>query len=100
TITFLTLFGTIFLLTQYFQAVLGYSAMKAGAVLIPQALMMMILAPIAPRWAHKFGSKYVVAAGMAVVALTLVLMTTFETTSSTRHVIAVTILLGIGMAHV
>ena len=30
TLTFLALFGTIFLLTQYMQLVLGYSTLKAG----------------------------------------------------------------------
>ena len=43
TLVFLALFGTLFLLTQYLQSVLGYSTVKAGAVLIPQAVTMMIL---------------------------------------------------------
>lgn len=100
TITFLTLFGTIFLLTQYFQSVLGYSTMKAGAVLIPQAVLMMIFAPLSTRWVHRYGNKLVVVFGMLVVTVTLLLMTTFHTDSSTLHVVAVTALLGLGMAHV
>ena len=36
-LVFLALFGTIFLLTQYLQSVLGYSTLKAGAILIPQS---------------------------------------------------------------
>ena len=100
TITFLTLFGTIFLLTQYFQSVLGYSTLKAGAMLIPQAILMMIFAPLSTRWVHRFGNKVVVVFGMLVVTGTLLLMTTFQTNSSALHVIAVTSLLGLGMAHV
>jgi EmrB/QacA subfamily drug resistance transporter len=100
TITFLTLFGTIFLLTQYFQAVLGYSTLKAGAMLIPQALLMMVFAPLSTRWVHRFGNKVIVVFGMLVVAATLLLMLTFATNSSTLHVIVVTSLLGLGMAHV
>ena len=38
TLVFLALFGTLFLLTQYLQSVLGYSTVKAGAVLLPQAV--------------------------------------------------------------
>src|SRR3954465_3031007 len=34
TLVFLSLFGTLFLLTQYLQSVLGYSTVKAGAVLL------------------------------------------------------------------
>jgi EmrB/QacA subfamily drug resistance transporter len=100
TVTFLTMFGTIFLLTQYFQSVLGYSTIKAGAVLIPQAVFMMVLAPLSPRWVHRFGNKAVVVAGMVVAVATLLLMTTFDTDSSTMHVISVTALLGIGLAHI
>ena len=37
TLSFFALFGTIFLLTQYLQSVLGYSHGEAGAVLLPQA---------------------------------------------------------------
>ena len=49
TLVFLALFGTLFLLTQYLQSVLGYSTVKAGAVLLPQAVMMMIFAPLSQR---------------------------------------------------
>ena len=45
TLTFFTLFGTLFLMTQYLQVVLGFSALKAGLVLGPQAVMMLIFAP-------------------------------------------------------
>lgn len=100
TITFLTLFGTIFLLTQYFQAVLGYSTMKAGAMLIPQALLMMIFAPMSTRWVQRFGTKRVVVFGMIVVVVTLLAMTTFQTNSSTLHVICIAALLGLGVSHV
>ena len=45
TLTFFALFGSIFLLTQYLQSVLGFSTVKAGAVLVPQAAVIMVLAP-------------------------------------------------------
>jgi EmrB/QacA subfamily drug resistance transporter len=100
TITFLTLFGTIFLLTQYFQSVLGYSTMKAGAMLVPQAILMMFFAPLSTRWVHRFGNKLVVVFGMLVVTGTLLAMSSFQTNSSVFHVIAITSFLGFGMAHV
>jgi EmrB/QacA subfamily drug resistance transporter len=100
TVTFLTLFGTIFLLTQYFQSVLGYSTIKAGVMLIPQAALMMIFAPLSPRWVHRFGNTVVVVAGMAVAVVTLLLMTTFDADSSTLHVVVVTALLGLAISHI
>ncbi len=99
-LTFLALFGTLFLMTQYLQSVLGYSTVKAGAVLIPQAVLLMIFAPMSTRWVRHFGNKVVVAAGMAVVAGSLLLMLTFNTNSGLLAVIVITALLGLGMANI
>jgi EmrB/QacA subfamily drug resistance transporter len=100
TVIFLALFGMIFLLTQYLQSVLGYSAVKAGAILIPQSITLMVLAPLSPRWVRRFGNKLVVAGGMLMAALSQLLMLSLGTHSSTVWVIFITVLLGVGMANI
>ena len=100
TLAFLALFGTIFLLTQYTQQVLGYSTVEAGAVFLPQSIVLMIFAPMSTRWVHRFGNKAVVATGLFVLAVALALMTTFQTDTSGWLVIAITALSALGMAHV
>jgi EmrB/QacA subfamily drug resistance transporter len=100
TLTFLALFGMVFLLTQYLQTVLGYSTVQAGALLIPMSAVMMVLAPMSTRWVRILGNKIVVAAGMGVLAITLLLMTTFDAGSGWLHVTLVTVGLGIGMANI
>ncbi len=100
TLAFLALFGTIFLLTQYMQQVLGYSTVEAGAVFLPQSIVLMIFAPMSTRWVRKFGNKKVVATGLFILATALVLMATFETDTTGWWVIAVTALSALGMAHV
>lgn len=100
TLTFLALFGTLFLMTQYFQAVLGYSTLKAGAVFLPQAGVMMIFAPLSSVWVQKFGNKVVVAGGLTLVAATMLLFTTMTEQSHLWQVMGVTMLLGLGMANV
>jgi Na+/melibiose symporter-like transporter len=100
TLAFLALFGTIFLLTQYTQQVLGYSTVEAGAIFLPQSIVLMIFAPLSTRWVHKFGSKAVVSIGLFILAVSLVLMATFQTDSSAYWVVAVTALSAFGMAHV
>ncbi|HUI49198.1 MAG TPA: MFS transporter [Acidimicrobiia bacterium] len=99
-LVFLALFGTIFLLTQYLQSVLGYSTIKAGAVLIPQSAALMFFAFLSPRWVVKFGNKVVVAFGLSLVALSLIGFVTFDVNTSMLHVIIVTVLMGIGMGNV
>jgi EmrB/QacA subfamily drug resistance transporter len=100
TLAFLALFGTIFLLPQYTQQVLGYSTVEAGAVFLPQSIVLMIFAPMSTRWVHRFGNKAVVATGLFVLAVALALMTTFQTDTSGWLVIAITALSALGMAHV
>lgn len=100
TFTFLALFGLIFLLTQYLQLVLDYSTIKAGAVLLPQAAVIMVAAPLSSVWVQRFGTKAVIAAGLGVVATSMALLTTMGTSSSALHVIVVTMVLGLGMGNV
>ena len=45
TLTYFALFGSTFLLTQYFQFVLGYSPLKAGLMTAPVAVGLMVGAP-------------------------------------------------------
>jgi EmrB/QacA subfamily drug resistance transporter len=100
TITFLTLFGSIFLLTQYLQTVLGDSTVKAGATLIPQAVVLMVLAPLSTIWVQRLGNKVVVTGGMVIVALSMLAMASFQVDSSELHVIVVTVFLAVGMANI
>ena len=100
TLTFFTLFGSLFLLTQYLQSVLGYSTVKAGAVLLPQAAVLMIVAPSSPIFVRRVGNKVVVAFGLTVVALAMVLFALLPVGAPMWQVIATTCVLGIGMGNV
>ena len=48
-LVFLAMFGVMFLITQYFQLVLGYSPLSAALRLLPMAPIMIIVAPLTPR---------------------------------------------------
>jgi hypothetical protein len=64
TIAFFALFGFIFLITQYFQFVLGYSALEAGARLAPFAIATAGTSIAGARIAAGVGPRFVVAAGL------------------------------------
>lgn len=100
TLVFLALFGTLFLLTQYLQSVLGYSTVEAGAVLLPQAITLMIFAPLSNVWVQKFGNKKVVAGGLILVAASFALFLTWTPDSGVLLIIGVTVVMGLGMANV
>jgi EmrB/QacA subfamily drug resistance transporter len=100
TLTFLGLFGTIFLLTQYLQAVLGFSPLKAGAVLVPQGLGLMIAAPLSARITERLGTKVVVGGGLLIVSASLLLFEGVKVNSPIGYIIGITVIMGLGMANV
>ena len=67
-VAFFGLFGFIFLITQYFQVIRGYSTLSAGLHTLPFAITAAVTAPIAARLALRFGSTKVVATGLASMA--------------------------------
>ncbi len=96
---FLGMFGSIFLLSQYMQGVLGYSPTEAGLRMLPWTGMPMIVAPIAGILSDRIGGRPVVAAGLFLQAAGLGFMSYVVTTDvSYTAQLPGLILSGIGMA--
>ena len=72
-LVFLGMFGVMFLMTQYFQLVLGFSALGAAIRLLPMTPIMLVVSPLTPRLTARFGAHRVVAAGMLLIAAGFVL---------------------------
>jgi EmrB/QacA subfamily drug resistance transporter len=68
TISFFTLLGFIFLITQYFQFVRGYSALSAGVRLLPVALSVAAGSVAGTQLAVRVGTKLVVTSGLVAMA--------------------------------
>jgi EmrB/QacA subfamily drug resistance transporter len=97
TLTSFALFGSLYLLTQYFQLVLGYSPVEAGLLAMPVAIGMMGMSPNAPRLVVRFGTKRVVALGSLVIAGSLALYASNTLMSSFVGGCAVRLVFGIGL---
>ncbi|MGI8776050.1 MAG: MFS transporter [Acidimicrobiales bacterium] len=97
TLTFFALFGALFLLTQYLQIVLGYSALEAGAALIPIAAVLMVCAPLSAKLVEGVGTKVIVAGGLVGVAAGLAVMSTLGASSGYGPVLLSLVVLGAGM---
>jgi EmrB/QacA subfamily drug resistance transporter len=68
TVAFFTLFGFIFLMTQYFQSVRGYAPLSTGVRLLPVALSVGIGSVAGTQLAVRFGTKLIVTLGLVAMA--------------------------------
>ena len=96
-VTFLALFGSVFLLTQYLQFVLGLSALETGVRLLATAIPIMVIAPLAPPIVRRIGTKLTVAIGLATVAGSLLSFGSVDVTTGFGGIAWRLALLGVGM---
>jgi EmrB/QacA subfamily drug resistance transporter len=62
------LFSVLYFLPQFLQVVQGLQALDAGLVLVPGALVLLVLMPVAGRIYDRFGPRWPVVTGLAVMA--------------------------------
>ncbi|HEX7084046.1 MAG TPA: DHA2 family efflux MFS transporter permease subunit [Gaiellaceae bacterium] len=62
------MFGSIFLLAQYFQTAQGYSPLASGLRILPWTAMPMVVAPIAGALSDRIGGHKLMGAGLALQA--------------------------------
>ncbi|MFB8281491.1 MFS transporter [Nocardia colli] len=64
-------FGSIFLLAQYFQVVQGYSPLESGIRTMPWTLVPMVVAPISGLLVDRIGARTLLASGQLLLAVAL-----------------------------
>lgn len=74
--SYFCLFGFIFLVTQYFQLIRGYSALSAGVHTLPFAIVTMFVTPLSATLALRVGTRYVVTVGLLLMASAMVWVAT------------------------
>ncbi len=79
---YFAMFGSTFLITQYFQFVLGYTPLETGIRFLPLAMCMIVIAPLSARFVDRLGTKLVVGCGLSLVTLSLVSMASLQVNSA------------------
>ena len=97
TVVFFALFGSLFVLTQYLQLVLGYSPLAAGVRALPFALATAALSPVSPLLAKRFGTRVVIPAGMVLMGIGLLYFSTAGVRTSYPALAAAVAIMGAGM---
>jgi EmrB/QacA subfamily drug resistance transporter len=97
TLVFFAMFGAMFLITQYLQIVLGYSALTAGVRMLPMAVVMLVTAPMAPRLVEHIGTKAVVGTGLVIAGLGIGFVSFVPVADGYTHLVTGMIILSAGM---
>ena len=92
------MFGTIFLLSQFFQVVQGLDPLEAGLRVLPWTAMPIVVAPIAGVASMRVGSRPILVAGLGLMAVGLAwLATVTSVTVAYTSLLLPFIVSGIGM---
>jgi EmrB/QacA subfamily drug resistance transporter len=96
---FFGMFGSIFLLAQFFQTVQGYSPLQSGLRILPWTAMPIFVAPIAGALSDRIGGHKLMGAGLALQAAGLAWIAAVSTpTVPYSSLVVPFILSGTGMA--
>jgi EmrB/QacA subfamily drug resistance transporter len=97
TISFFALFGFIFMVTQYFQFLKGYSPFSTGLRLLPVAISVGAASIIGTKLAVRIGNKVIVSAGLASMGIAFLWASTASVATPYLELAGQMILLGVGM---
>ena len=92
-----SMFATFFFITLYMQDILRLSPLETGVRFLPMTILIIVTAPIAGRLSDRFGSRWLLAGGMALVALSLGLESRITDTSGYLTLLPAFLVGGIGM---
>jgi hypothetical protein len=97
TVSFFTLLGFIFVITQYFQLIKHYDPLSAGVHLLPVAVSVGIASVLGTKLAVRVGTKLVVTAGLLMVTAFYLWAATVSTSTGYATIASQMVLYGIGM---
>jgi EmrB/QacA subfamily drug resistance transporter len=91
------LFAVLFYVPLYMQQAKGLGAFDAGLLLLPQALVMAVIMPIAGRLYDRVGPRWPAVSGLALVALSTYLMKDLTLDTPDSHLVWLLVLRAVGM---
>jgi len=97
TVSFFTLLGFIFVITQYFQLIKRYDPLSTGVHLLPVAVSVGVASVLGTKLAVRIGTKLVVTAGLLMVTAFYLWVATVSTSTGYATIAAQMVLYGTGM---
>lgn len=94
------MYADLILLPMYLQDGRGFSALDAGLLLLPGAIINAFLSPVTGKLFDKYGAKPLFIFGLVLVALSMWLVIDLSSTTSYLYILVRTIILRIGLAFI
>lgn len=94
------MYADLILLPMYLQDGRGFSALDAGLLLLPGAIINAFLSPVTGKLFDKYGAKPLFIFGLVLVALSMWLVIDLSATTSYVYILVRTIILRIGLAFI
>ncbi len=91
------LFGTTFILPQFTQELLGYTAFKAGLALAPRALMLLMFMPIAGALYRRFDPRLLVFTGICIIVFSYYDLSRLELAAGFWNFVPALLIMGVGI---
>ncbi|HEY6425052.1 MAG TPA: DHA2 family efflux MFS transporter permease subunit [Pseudonocardiaceae bacterium] len=91
------MFGVLFYIPLFLQQAQGLGAFNAGLILLPQALVMGFLMPIAGRVYDRIGPRWPATIGLTIVAVSTYLLHSITLDTSREHIMWILVLQGAGL---
>ena len=100
TVAFFSLFGFIFLITQYFQFVRGYDALSTGVRILPVALSLGAFSILGANLAGRVGTRAIVCAGLALLAGSFLWIAQISATTPYPIIVLQMLMMGAGIGSI
>ena len=91
------MFGVLFYIPQFLQVVQGWGAFESGLALLPQAMAMAMLMPIAGRIYDRIGPRWPAVVGLTLGAVCTYSLRTLTIDTPREHVMWLLAVMGVGM---
>jgi EmrB/QacA subfamily drug resistance transporter len=91
------MFATLFYIPLFLQSALGYGALEAGILILPQALVMGFLTPIAGRLYDKIGPRWLVFSGLIIASYGSYLLSGISPDVTQGEIVAWTCIRSVGV---
>lgn len=92
------LFASLFLLPQYMQLLLGFTATQSGLALMPRSLVMMAMMPVAGALYNRLGARIMITVGLIITTYSQWIMGHFTLQTGDHDILVPQMLQGVGFA--